>query len=95
MVTDRERAEEQAGLRWPDPVSDNVIDLDGDRVGHDKVSSEPSHEGGCELVRGIAAIEGRDQRPGIGDDAQRFASASRRYSSTRRLRSGGPSPEPT
>ena len=95
VVTNSERAEKQARLRDSNPISDDVIDLDRDRIRDDEVPSETTYERSCKPVRGITTVESRDERPGIGDDAQRFASASRRYSSTRRLRSGGPSPEPT
>lgn len=95
VITNRERAEERARLREPNPVSNDVIDLDGNRPGDDQGSPETNDERSRQRVCRITAIESRDERAGVGDDGQRFASAARRYSSTRRLRSGGPSPEPT
>jgi hypothetical protein len=95
VVTNRERAKERARLPEPDPVSNDVIDLDGNRTGDDQGSSETNDERSRKPVCRITAIESRDERSGVGDDGQRFSSAARRYSSTRRLRSGGPSPEPT
>jgi hypothetical protein len=95
VLTLRKAAQELAGLRPADPIPHQVIDLDHDNIWNDKVTSEPSHERSGQRMRGIAAIHRRDDRPGVGDDTQRFASASRRYFSTRWLRSGGPSPDAT
>lgn len=95
VVADGEGAKEQARRFGPDPVSHDVIDLDRHRIRNDEVSPEATDERRSQSMRRITTVDCRDERPGVRDDAQRFASASRRYSSARRLKSGGPSPEPT
>jgi hypothetical protein len=90
-----ECAEEQARRLDADPRSYQVIDLDGNRNGDAEVAPEAADERSGQRVRRVTAIDRCNEGPRVGDDCQRLASASRRYCSARRLRSAGPSPEPT
>ena len=95
VLTRRERSKEQARRLHADPSPHEMIDFDGNRIGNHEVTSKAAHQCGGQCMRRIAAIDRREDRPGVGNNGQRPASASRMYSSARKLRSGGPSPEPT
>lgn len=95
MLTAHEGAKEQPCGTDSDPIPHEVVDLDGDRVRDDELAPEATHERSGERVRRITAVDRRDERPRVRDGRQRASIASRTYSSTRRLRSGGPSPDPT
>jgi hypothetical protein len=72
-----------------------MIDLDGNRIGNEEVAPKAAHQCSCQRVRWVTAIDRCNDGSSVGDDGQRPASASRRYCSARRLRSGGPSPDAT
>jgi hypothetical protein len=95
VLTAREGPKEQACGLDSNSIPHEVIDLYGDRVRDDELAPEAAHKCRGQRVRRITAVDRRNERPRVRDSGQRDSIASRMYSSTRRLRSGGPSPEPT
>lgn len=94
-----QRGEQKPRRARADPRADEVIGLRDHRHGDDQIAAEPGHEYGREAVCWIAPIDRRDERGSVGDCFQclKFGSAkiSRSLRSALRLRSPGPSPEPT
>jgi hypothetical protein len=72
-----------------------VIHLDGDRIGNDERAPQAAHESGCQPVGPVPSVDRGNDRRRVGDDRYRLTVSSRKSSSTRWLRSDGPSPEPT
>lgn len=87
--------EESSASRVAETRTRELVDLDEHRVGHEKLAAKSPNERRRESVRRVAPVEGCDERSRVCDDPQRASRISRRYSSARMLRSGGPSPDPT
>jgi hypothetical protein len=95
MLARRRRTEKHSARRSAKTRSNELIHLDENSVGNEELAAKEPDEVGGESVRRIAPIDSRNKRSRICDDSQRASMSSRRYSSARKLRSGGPSPAPT
>jgi hypothetical protein len=87
--------EEGSAGRAAETRSRELVDLDENGVGDEKLAAERPDERRRESMCRVAPVEGCDERSRVRDDSQRASRMSRRYSSARMLRSGGPSPDPT
>ncbi len=95
MLPGRDGAEKRSARRGAETSSNELIHLDENGVGDEEAAPEMPDERGSQSMGAIASIDRSDERRRVADDVQQASTSSRRYSSTRALRSAGPSPAPT
>ena len=60
------------------PRTQQLVYFNDDRVQYNKLSPELGHQGGCEVMRVVPAIRGRNDRSCVRQDPQSLETSSRR-----------------